>query len=81
MAKGIKSTSRNKRKLGFGQLISPLRINTVCYVLHEATADPMYSQKLQDPVVEEIMKNKKRRNIRDGLGVADESKSVNIIQY
>ena len=41
----------------------------------------MFSQKAQPPEVEDHMSKRKKRNIRDGLGVADDSKSVNIIQY
>ena len=48
---------------------------------YENSGDPMFSQKAQPPEVEDHMSKRKKRNIRDGLGVADDSKSVNIIQY
>ncbi len=47
----------------------------------EPTADPMFSKKAQKPEVERHLQSRKKRNIREGLGVVDDAKSVNIIQY
>ncbi|CDW77288.1 UNKNOWN [Stylonychia lemnae] len=47
----------------------------------EVTVDPAFSQKCQKPEVERHLQQRQKRNIRQGLGVNDDSKSVNIIQY
>ena len=47
----------------------------------ESTVDPMFSTKCQKAEVERHLQHRKKRNISEGLGVADDSKSVNIIQY
>eukprot|EP00347_Sterkiella_histriomuscorum_P001955 403370026 len=47
----------------------------------EVTTDPMFSSRQVRPDVERHLATRKRRNMREGLGVADDSKSVNIIQY
>eukprot|EP00347_Sterkiella_histriomuscorum_P012258 403369285 len=47
----------------------------------EVTMDPAFSTKCQKVDVERHLQHRKKRNIREGLGVADDSKSVNIIQY
>lgn len=43
------------------------------------TLDPTFSSKCQNQDVERHLQSRKRRNMREGLGVADDSKSVNII--
>ena len=50
-------------------------------VVREPEKDSKFTQKNQDPEIEEALAGKKRRNIREGIGVEDGTKTINIIQF